>query len=316
MMDDARGFDRKASSTVQTNQWGDAGYTPWRTPEPQGRPSRALVLAGGGATGVAWEAGVVDGLLDAGVDVRDPDTVIGTSAGSIVASHLRLGTMDEVTFAHIADSSPLGYLGQLDSGDAERFLRSALSRDRESGRAIVGRGALRARTATEEDWIEVAAGDLVGREWPDRLLLITAVDAETGTSVVFHNSSGVPLDRAIAASCAVPGVFPPVTIGGRRYVDGGVRSVANVDLAAGHERVLVLAPLPIAVRGADRPGPQARRLRRASSGARVKVLVPDLAAGRTLGMNPLDRRRSAAVLEAGRAQGRRAASRVRRLWQD
>jgi len=72
---------------------------------------------------------------------------------------------------------------------------------------------------------------------------VTAVDAATGEFRTFDRDSGVPLVQAVAASCAVPGVYPPVTIGGRRYVDGGMRSAANVDLAAGVERVVVLAVL-------------------------------------------------------------------------
>ncbi|HYN30807.1 MAG TPA: patatin-like phospholipase family protein [Dermatophilaceae bacterium] len=290
----------------------EPGWQPWTPPVPERSPSRALVLAGGGATGIAWEAGVVDGLREAGVDVTDVDTMIGTSAGSVVAAYLRSGTLDEEAFTRIADASPLTDLGRLGPGDATRFLRSALAADRAAGRAVVGRGALRARTAAEEDWIVVVAGNLVGHEWPEEPLWITAVDAETGTAVVLRRESGVPIDRAVAASCAVPGVFPPVTIAGRRYVDGGVRSVANADLAEGHDRVLVLAPIPLAFRGLDRPGPQVRRLRR--RGTRALLLLPDAPAVRALGTNPLDRRRSAAALEAGRAQGRRAADRVRRLW--
>jgi NTE family protein len=270
------------------------------------------VLAGGGATGIAWEAGVVDGLRDAGVDVTDAETMVGTSAGSVVATHLRIGGLDEETLAWMAEASPLTNLGRLGPGDARRFLRSAVAADRAAGRAVVGRGALRARTSAEEDWVVVVAGNLVGHEWPEEPLWITAVDAETGTAVVLHRGSGVPIERAVAASCAVPGVFPPVTIGGRRYVDGGVRSVANADLAEGHDRVLVLAPIPLAVRGADRPGPQVRRLRRRA--ARAELLVPDAGSLRALGTNPLDRRRCGATLEAGRAQGRRAAERVGRLW--
>ena len=79
--------------------------------------------------------------------------------------------------------------------------------------------------------------------------------------MVFDNTSGVPLERAVAASCAVPGVFPAVEVGGRRYVDGGLRSIANADLAAGHRRVLVLSPYPIASHLRDLPLVQLRTLK-------------------------------------------------------
>ena len=110
-----------------------------------------------------------------------------------------------------------------------------------------------ARTTTEEDWLQAIGLGLVGKPWPKRRLFVTAVDAQTGTSVVFDNTSGVPLERAVAASCAVPGVFPAVEVGGRRYVDGGLRSIANADLAAGHRRVLVLSPFPVASHLRDLP---------------------------------------------------------------
>ena len=88
------------------------------------------------------------------------------------------------------------------------------------------------------------ADRLPSHAWPARALLIVAVDAHTGRHRAFDRDSGVPLVDAVAASCAVPGIWPPVTIGATRWVDGGVRSSDNADLAADHERVLVLAPMP------------------------------------------------------------------------
>ncbi len=204
------------------------------------------MLAGGGATGIAWEAGIIIGLRDGGIDVRDADTMIGTSAGSMVAAHLRVGTDEGNAFARIQEGAPLASYGRLGPSDAARYLRAQLNLDKRSGRAARRPAPpSRARTTTEEDWLEAIGLGLVGKPWPEGRLFVTAVDAQTGTSVVFDNTSGVPLERAVAASCAVPGVFPAVEVGGRRYVDGGLRSIANADLAAGHRRVLVLSPYPI-----------------------------------------------------------------------
>jgi len=283
----------------------------WTPPAPDRRPSRALVLAGGGATGIAWEAGVVAGLREEGIDVRDADLIVGTSAGSAVAAQLRVGGSPEEAFEGIREGRPLGDLGRLGALDAIRFVRAQLATDRSAGRSVVGRAALRARTSSEDAWVRTVAAFLHEVPWPRGALAITAVDAETGIPVVFDAASGVPLDRAVAASCAVPGVFPPVTVGERRYVDGGLRSVANADLAQGYDRVLVLAPIPLAVRRSDRPGPQTRGL---GGAVRSLVVVPDRASARALGRRPLDTRRGRASEAAGREQGRREADRVRRVW--
>ena len=195
------------------------GFREWE--QPSERLERAFVLAGGGATGIAWEAGVILGLRDGGIDVRDADTMIGTSAGSMVAAHLRIGTDEGNAFARIREGAPLGDYGRLGAADATRYLRAQLHPDPRRGRSLVGQAALSARTTTEEEWLEAIGLGLVGKPWPERRLLVTAVDAASGTSVVFDSTSGVPLERAVAASCAVPGVFPAVEIAGRRYVDGG-----------------------------------------------------------------------------------------------
>ncbi len=283
-----------------------SGFADWQPPH-EGL-ERALVLAGGGATGIAWEAGLILGLRDEGVDLRDADTMIGTSAGSIVAAHLRLGTDEDDAFARIRDGAPLSGYGRLGPADAGRYVRAQLARDPRGGRAVVSRAALDASTPTEEEWLATVGLGLVGRDWPPGRLLVTAVDAETGTSVVFDGSGGVPLERAVAASCAVPGVFPAVAVAGRHYVDGGLRTIANADLAAGHRRVLVLSPYPVGPHLRDLPRMQLRGLRPES---RTHLVVPDAKDLWAMGANPLDMTRGAETFEAARAAraaGRAAAS--------
>ncbi|NHA66821.1 patatin-like phospholipase family protein [Phycicoccus flavus] len=297
--------------TEPPGRYADGGsrvFADWQPPDTA--LERALVLAGGGVTGIAWEAGVVLGLRDEGVDVRDADTVIGTSAGAMVAAHLRLGTDDEA-FDLVRSGVPMTDVGRLGPVDAGRYLRAQLSRDPRGGRAIVGRAALGASTVAEEVWLDTVGYGLVGHQWPDRRLLLTAVDAESGTSVVFDGSGGVPLERAVAASCAVPGVFPAVEIAGRRYVDGGLRSIANVDLAAGHARVLVLAPYPVGGQVTELPRVQAWSLRPKS---RTHLVVPDARDVWTMGANPLEVSRGGPTMDRAREHGRRIARRVGALW--
>jgi NTE family protein len=274
---------------------------------------RAFVLAGGGATGIAWEAGIIIGLRDCGIDVRDADTMIGTSAGSMVAAHLRVGTDEGNAFARIQQGAPLASYGRLGPSDASRYLRAQLALDPRQGRSLVTRAALEARTSSEEEWLEAIGLGLVGKPWPEGRLFITAVEAVTGTSVVFDNDSAVPLDRAVAASCAVPGVFPAVDIGGRRYVDGGMRSIANIDLARGHRRVLALAPYPVGPKLREHPYVQLRSLR---PRAKTFLVVPDAKDLWAMGTNPLDMSRGAGTFDTARTHGQRIADRVADIWAD
>jgi NTE family protein len=277
---------------------------------------RALVLGGGGITGIAWEIGVLAGLAAAGVDLTGAQLVVGTSAGSVVGAQVACG----------ADLAEL-YARQLEPPSTERAARMrratlaqfgwAMLRTRgrdEEFRRRVGALALAAEeagaTPTEEERLAVIGSRLVGDAWPERSLRVTAVDAGSGEFVAFDRDSGVPLVRAVAASCAVPGVYPPVTIGDRRFVDGGMRSPANADLADGYERVVVLAPIP---RGA---GPMASVDAQVTGMlARVAVVSPDQAARAAIGRNVLDPAARAPSAQAGRAQAAAVADRVREVWQ-
>jgi NTE family protein len=277
---------------------------------------RALVLGGGGITGIAWEIGVLAGLAEAGVDLTGADLVVGTSAGSVVGAQLTSGADLEALFARQLEP-PTGE-------QAARMTRSALlryglaalrsRRDDVGFRRRIGALALAAEraglTATERERLDVIGSRLVSREWPDRDLRITAVDAQSGEFRVLDRTSGVPLLQAVAASCAVPGVYPPVTIDGRRYVDGGMRSAANADLAEGHDRVVVLAPIP---RGM---GPLASVDAQVTGMvARVAVVSPDDASRRAIGRNVLDPAARAGSARAGRVQAADVAAEVTEVWQ-
>jgi NTE family protein len=277
---------------------------------------RALVLGGGGITGIAWEIGVLAGLAEAGVDLTGADLVVGTSAGSVVGAQLTSGADLETLFARQLEP-PTGE-------QAARMTRAALARyawavlrsrgDDVGFRRRVGALALAAEqaglTPTEQERLDVIGSRLVSREWPDRDLRVTAVDAETGEFRVLDRTSGVPLLQAVAASCAVPGVYPPVTIDGRRHVDGGMRSAANADLAEGCDRVVVLAPIPRGV------GPLASVDAQVTGMvARVAVVSPDEAARRAIGRNVLDPAARAGSARAGRAQAAGVAAQVTEVWQ-
>jgi len=274
--------------------------------------TRAVVLGGGGITGIAWEWGILAGLTAAGVEVREADVVIGTSAGSVVGAQLATGLdPDERYRAQLAppDGEVAATFGP---GVWLRYLLAMLgSPAPRRVRSRIGRMALRARTVPEQDRIDVIESRLPVKEWPDRTLRITAVDAETGEFRVFDRDSGVPLVSAVAASCAVPGVWPPVTIDGRRYMDGGMRSGSNADLATGHDRVFVLAPITRGFGSMPSVGGQVDALRRT---AEVTLVTPDADALKAFGRNLLDPAARAAAARAGLAQADSVVEQVRKVW--
>jgi NTE family protein len=274
--------------------------------------SRALVLGGGGITGIAWELGLLAGLAEKGIDILSPDTVVGTSAGSVVGAQILSGESIEDLYAEqLAD--PTGEAGgRMGAVALARFvIASAWPGDAGRGRAYLGRAAIGATTNPESDSRAVFERLVPRDSWPELRLLVTAVDAETGEPRVFDRDSGVELRDAVAASCAVPIVWPPITIQGHRYIDGGVRSIANADLAAGCDRVVVLAPVTFALRRSGRISAQL-----ASLGQDVRSLVvsPDAHARAAIGRNVLDPAQRAASARAGRRQAAIVESAVEAVW--
>ncbi|MGR6913595.1 patatin-like phospholipase family protein [[Actinomadura] parvosata] len=268
---------------------------------------RALVLGGGGVAGIAWETGVLAGLADEGVDVTTADRIIGTSAGSTVAAQVTSGLPLKELLARQTD--PALQTPELVSGVSLAELWVKLQAIAESGldpaaqRREIGALALAAATVPEAERRAVIEARLPVHEWPDRDLVIVAVEAVTGEVRLFERGSGVGLVDAVAASCAVPGVWPCVTIDGVRYMDGGVRTSTNADLAAGFDRVLVLAPM------ADVGEPAWKRL-----DTTVQVMEPDEATLAAFGTDPLAPESRTPSAEAGYAQGRAAAARVAGMW--
>lgn len=276
--------------------------------------TRALVLGGGGVTGVAWELGMLYGLAERGLDLTGADLVIGTSAGSAVGAQITTGTALAKLYQVQLEGHRSEVTARLGLTTMLRLAAAALStRDERAALARAGRIALAARTVPEAERRAVIAARLPVTEWPERRLLVTAVAAENGEFVVFDRASGVPLVDAVAASCAVPGVWPPVTIGGRRYIDGGMRSPANVDLARDADRVVVIAPFLTSFRRSHGVAAQVAAL---PSATRVAIVAPDADAKAAIGRNVLDPARRAGAAQAGLAQAATVMERVGRVWRE
>ncbi|MFE5052001.1 patatin-like phospholipase family protein [Streptomyces sp. NPDC056637] len=275
---------------------------------------RALVLGGGGLSGIGWISGILHGLAEAGADLWDADTVIGTSAGSVVGAQLTSGRLTPAELYERQLAAPVGEIaGHLGAAATLRHARAALSsRTPEDFGRKVGHIALAADTPDEATRRAVIAGRLVSHSWPERPFLVTAVRATTGEFRVLDRGSGVGLVDAVAASCAVPGVWPPVTFENGRWIDGGVRSPANAHLAEGHDRIVIIAP--IAAGGGTLESARAQAERLTAGGARVTLITPNRTTRKAMGHNSLDPAHRAPSARAGREQAPAHAAAVAETW--
>jgi len=290
---------------------------------------RALVLGGGGSTGNAWLIGVVAGLVDGGLDVVTADVTIGTSAGSTAAAQMAGATPTELLDAILA-AAPQQRTGPVGSDRGRVPNRPVVDRletisriiasaaDAADMRRRMSAAALDLDAASDgswqEQWRATVASRLPSQRWPQRRVLITAVDAHTGEPVVFDRHSRVDLVDAVAASCASG---RPYRIGDHRYIDGGYRSNAeNADLAAGYGRVLVLSPFGgrslTPVGWGTHLATQVEELR--AGGARVETVFPDSGSEHMFGANAMDLSLRPPAARAGYDQGRALVGQLTEFW--
>ncbi|MCW2827585.1 MAG: patatin-like phospholipase family protein [Marmoricola sp.] len=271
----------------------------------------ALVLGGGGITGIAWELGILKGLADGGVDLSRADLVVGTSAGSVVGAQITNGaSLDDLYATQLepADHEIGASLGRL---TMLRLLPPMLMPGSQQKKlARIGKLSMRAHAPGGEQRIDVIRSRIGVADWSERELKVTSVEAESGEFVAFDRASGVDLVHAVAASCAVPLVWPAVTIKGKHYVDGGMRSTANVDLATGADAVVVIAPLPQAFSKAT----SIRAQLTATGASRAAVVTPDEKALVDIGRNVLDPAKRADAARTGLRQAADVLAKVRRAW--
>lgn len=278
---------------------------------------RAVVLAGGGVAGIAWELGVLRGIADVDPDlldrVRGADIVVGTSAGSAVAAQITSeASIDDLYLSQLSENSRELEVDLDLEALMSRFATAAAGAiDPEDVRRRIGAVALETRTVSESTRRAVIAARLPEIGWPDRTILLIAVSAETGEMVVFTKDSGVDLVDAVAASCAVPGVWPPVTIDGSRYIDGGVRSGTNADMAAGCDRVLVVTP---SLAGSPQPWGNIDDEIKQISPAAVMVVYANDSSLAAFGTNPLSPSTRGPSAREGREIGKMKADALRSFW--
>ena len=285
--------------------------------------SKALVLGGGGPVGIAWETGLIAGMAEAGVALHHADFILGTSAGSVVGSQLALGRQpDALLHAEFAAAEAAKEAQASRGGKAPDLtgLMGIMAR-RPPGQPMpadlmleLGTYALNARTQSEEVFIS-GFGALAQLEhpWPEKYAC-TAIDTATGEFLLWNKDTAAPLRLAVPSSCSVPGIFPPITIEGRRYMDGGMRSGTNADMAREYGKVVIIAVMPPAFAPMMMPGLEREMAVIADHGGEAALLVPDAACGEAFGLNLMDSSNREAIARAGFAQGQADAERIGAFW--
>jgi NTE family protein len=287
--------------------------------------SRALVLGGGGPVGVAWESGLIAGLAESGIDLSNADFIVGTSAGSVVGAQLALGRTPAALvepFTGKGEPAPPPDASMSKPPDLSLLLAKLMDsyagvRPNDEVCREIGAWALETAGVSEEAFVASFAHSLAGlpaERWPARRFACTAVDAVSGKFVIWDNDSAVPLARAIASSCAVPGIASPISIHGRRYMDGGMRSPTNADLAKGHDVVVV-----VSISSQAAPEPFRRPLERElqtlrDSGSRVELVSPDAESLAAFGPNLMDFGRRPAAAVNGIRQGKASLDKLLDVW--
>jgi NTE family protein len=300
-----------------------------------------LVLGAGGVIGGAWLMGALEALeAETGWHATDAEQIIGTSAGAVIGALAAAGVAPEYMSAYAAGET-LDDVAEAEARAAATAQRASagdyhlhwafppigpgswrlamstmLQPHRHSPAALIAgwlpRGFV--STAPIRDVVET----FVGTEWPERFRAVAA-DYGTGRRVAFarDDASVAGVGEAVAASCAIPGFYHPVTIDGRRYVDGGICSVSNLDLlcGAGLDLVICLNPMSSLAQAtggspADRMaaimrsaagrrlGHEARKLR--ESGTRVLILQPGEQDVSLMGFNLMSGGRRLEVMEQAR----------------
>jgi NTE family protein len=275
---------------------------------------KAVVFGGGGSVGTGWQTGLNAGWNRAGIDLTDADLILGTSAGAAVGVQValrqdldrQLARYRAAWLRHAAgqptrvlslDRDQVLQLQKLfDLGHAQGLTDKRVRQE-------IARAALGARTVSEQEFL-LTVKYLAGERWPANYIC-TALDIDTCEFVPLTAALGGDLQHGVAAAVAVPGFYPPITVAGHRYVDGGCLSPTHLDLAADYDEVLF-------VQMTETPQREFDALER--SGAQLLIIQPDEESLAVMGDNLMDASAAFGAAEAGLAHGQRTAAAVRAFW--
>ncbi|OCT15042.1 patatin [Paenibacillus pectinilyticus] len=276
--------------------------------------TRAVVLGGGGVTGIAWEIGMLTGLLHAGINLADADAIIGTSAGSFVGA--ALACQYDLTKLYESQLVPNTAEVNVSTDILTKFLwiRAVLlggSNPKKIGKMFGDIAKKHPSKVTQEIRQSVVKSRLVTTEWPSNLN-VTAINAATGDLHILNKDSGISLLEAVSASGAVPGIWPFISFGGQDWIDGGMVSSTNAHLASGFNKVIVLSPMP--KRHGFVPGVK-NDVAELQKSAKASLIIPDGNSIVAMGKNRYDPSYAPSSVKAGYEQAIQEASSIREIWE-
>ncbi|MGX7678413.1 patatin-like phospholipase family protein [Jatrophihabitans sp. DSM 45814] len=276
--------------------------------------SKAVVLGGGGSVGTAWQTALISSWAQAGVDLSSADLIVGTSAGAGVGVQVALGQdltkqveRYRVSQRRYESGGPTAVLNfDAEQSKTVRDLYDdghARGRTEKSSRQRISDVAGAAKTMSEDEFLRTFRY-LNGEAWPPNYVC-TTVDIDTAEFVALDHKLADDLVRGVAAAVAVPAVYPPITIRGHRYVDGGCLSTTFLDLAAGHDRILFVLMTE---------APPAEY--EAVEGSELLTIRPDADSRRSFGGDMMSAANAFGAVDTGLAQGIRTAAEVGHFWND
>jgi len=277
------------------------------------KETRAVVLGGGGVTGMAWEIGIITALLQEGIDLADADVIIGTSAGSFVGSALASGYDMKKLYDSQFDQNTLEENTSVDSEIMALWTEAFIcgKDDKKKIGKMLGDIAKKyPPKISREKRQSIVESRLTTTLWPSKLK-VTAIDAETGALHVFDKDSGTPLINAVNASGAVPGLWPLVTFDERDWIDGGMVSSTNAHLADYYDKVVILSPMPQKYGLVPSVKEDVAEMQKR---ANVSLIVPNNDSILAIGKNPYDPAHAESSAKAGFNQGIKEVAVIYKTW--